>query len=600
MHNWGHGPTLVDVSGHVRACPSLFPTFPFPQRAAAINFRVFRITFPSGEEWSVKSNLRNARPPIHNFSGCNYANDRSFSDLYPSAYMDGGLPVRQPAFCFRALYHFVTAREPALKCWGAHLFERQHDFFFFFCCSFSFILCLLFAVYVSVSVTFSLFLFWFLYSHVLSLCSLSSLVLSLSPRRYPPKARSWTKSAFLFWMLPSFKGSETCVRWIAFSHNYTHENIQTHACTHRIGDHILNPAASCCANRCQKYSPSTSAHDFVLRLPLALYSWIEQKLPRCFYFACPVTSCNIAVSTSLLWCLTLQTKSQIIYYFLKFEIRLWKLDTRDAVLTSTKLLKSSDLKTHWFVVFSLPCEKKKLWFDKLQSNGTALFTSTLSNRHVSALCDIFWISLQLPFPHFVHRVHISLISMLLLTKAPSGLALRMSLNADILLSKSKGCDLEYIQSWVLSQCYTSSSCGMFVFIPLTSIHTLPFLPSISSLGSTCSYVTLIKLHYAVMQCRAELLPLLLFVLVLIVTFLTLLQLGKPFFFSQVASCSSSLPTGRRVSLGPCRSLVGARASGHLLSAEDAEYLPPQPPENELGWLGHSLCRNTTWHNNDFS
>lgn len=117
----------------------------------------------------------------------------------------------------------------------------------------------------------------------------------------------------------------------------------------------------------------------------------------------------------------------------------------------------------------------------------------------------------------------------------------------------------------------------------------------------CSYVTLIKLHYAVMQCRAELLPLVLFILVLILTFLTLLQLGKPFFFSfQVASCSSSLPTGRGVSSGPCRSLVGARASGHPLSAEDAEYLPPLPPENELGWHGHSQCWNTTWHNNYFS
>lgn len=127
----GHRPTPVDVSGHVRACPSLFPTFPFPLWAATINFCVFRITFPSGEEWSVKSNLRNARPPIHNFSGCNYANDRSFSDLYPSDYMDGGLPMRQPAFCFRALYHFVTAREPAIKCWGAHVFDRQRDFFCF-------------------------------------------------------------------------------------------------------------------------------------------------------------------------------------------------------------------------------------------------------------------------------------------------------------------------------------------------------------------------------------------------------------------------------------------------------------------------------------
>lgn len=121
--------TLVHLSGHVHAQPSVFSTtFPFPLWAAAINFCVFRITFPSGEEWSVKSNLRNARPPIHNFSGCNYANDRSFSDLYPSACMDGGLPLRQPAFCFRALYHFVTAREPDLKCWGAHLLKDSMTF----------------------------------------------------------------------------------------------------------------------------------------------------------------------------------------------------------------------------------------------------------------------------------------------------------------------------------------------------------------------------------------------------------------------------------------------------------------------------------------
>lgn len=58
------------------------------------------------------------------------------------------------AFCFRALYSSVTAAEPALKCWGAHLFERQLDFF---CCSFSFTLYLL-LLYVSLSGTFSLFI----------------------------------------------------------------------------------------------------------------------------------------------------------------------------------------------------------------------------------------------------------------------------------------------------------------------------------------------------------------------------------------------------------------------------------------------------------
>lgn len=70
-----------------------------------------------------------------NFSGCNYANDRSCSDLYPSVCMDGALPRRQAAFCFCALS--VTAGDPAPKCWGAHLFERQLDFLLlsvYMCC----------------------------------------------------------------------------------------------------------------------------------------------------------------------------------------------------------------------------------------------------------------------------------------------------------------------------------------------------------------------------------------------------------------------------------------------------------------------------------
>lgn len=315
-----------------------------------------------------------------------------------------------------------------------------------------------------------------------------------------------------------------------------------HTCLQRIGDHILNPVGSCCTKRSQKYPPSTSAHDFVLRLPLALYA---------------------SIHLIQVWDQPLNARQQ------RCHVNKYKATFK--TFRSQNTLIRSDLFGLWL---------KMLWFDKLQSNGAALFTSTLSNRHVLALWNIYWISLLLPFPHLVHRVHISLISMLLLTKAPFGLRLRMSLNADILLYKSKRCDLEYIQSWVLSQCYTYSSCRMFVFIPHIS-STLPVLPSISSLWSTCSYVTLIKLHYAVMQCRAELLPLMLFILVLIVTFLTFLQLGKPF-FPQVASCGSSLPTGRRVSFGPCRSLLGARVSGHPLSAEDAEYLPPLPPENELG------------------
>lgn len=41
-------------------------------------------------------------------------------------------------------------------------------------------------------------------------------------------------------------------------------------------------------------------------------------------------------------------------------------------------------------------------------------------------------------------VHISAISLLLLTQPPFGPVLKMSLNADSLLYKSSGCDLEYI------------------------------------------------------------------------------------------------------------------------------------------------------------
>lgn len=49
-------------------------------------------------------------------------------------------------FCLCALYNFVTAGDPALKCWGARLFERQLDFL---CCSFSFTLYLLMLCTVS-------------------------------------------------------------------------------------------------------------------------------------------------------------------------------------------------------------------------------------------------------------------------------------------------------------------------------------------------------------------------------------------------------------------------------------------------------------------
>lgn len=76
-----------------------------------------------------------------------------------------------------------------------------------------------YVVYVPVSVTFSLFL----YCHFCLFPSLSSSVsfvpfLSFCLRitcisiRYFPKSVSRTKPVFLFWLMPSFKGSRSCFR----------------------------------------------------------------------------------------------------------------------------------------------------------------------------------------------------------------------------------------------------------------------------------------------------------------------------------------------------------------------------------------------------
>lgn len=223
-------------------------SFPFPLWAATVNICVFRITFPSGEEWSVKSNLSNTRPPIHNFSGCNYANDRSFSDLYPSACMDGGLPLWQPAFfCFCATYNYVTAGDPALKCWSvwktAWLFVRLFllpSIFTFVYASVSVILIIL----ISVSLLPLLFSpLYLLFGLFVSLRFLSI--------RYSPKAQSWTNPAFLFWLMPSFKCSETCLRWLALTHKQPWSHRHTYRHTHSMGPHS---AGSCCWNlQCHQF-----------------------------------------------------------------------------------------------------------------------------------------------------------------------------------------------------------------------------------------------------------------------------------------------------------------------------------------------------------
>ncbi len=143
--------------------------------------------------------------------------------------MDGGLPLWQPAFCFPALSNFVTAGDPALKCWGAHLFERQLDFL---CCLFSPTLYVL-LLCTSLSVQHSHY-FFIGFSAPTSLLSpplhlLFCLSVSLSVIfiyiRHSPNTGSWTKPAFLLWLMLLFKRSETCLRWIAFSHNHSHEYI---------------------------------------------------------------------------------------------------------------------------------------------------------------------------------------------------------------------------------------------------------------------------------------------------------------------------------------------------------------------------------------
>lgn len=136
---WGRMPILVYPVSPGLYLKSISSLFLLPISTPSSNYKVLCLQDYLSIRGRMKCEKQSEKlqATIHNFNGCNYANDRSFSDLYPSACVDGGLPLWQPAFCFRALYNFVTAGDPALKCWGAHLFERQLDFL---CCSFSFTL----------------------------------------------------------------------------------------------------------------------------------------------------------------------------------------------------------------------------------------------------------------------------------------------------------------------------------------------------------------------------------------------------------------------------------------------------------------------------
>lgn len=111
------------------------------------------VLFHHRNEWSVKSNLRLTGPQIRHYSGCNYANDGSFSDLRPALCKDCGVAKYLFYLLSCVSWHCDSM---SVKCWGAQLFDRQLDFL---CCSFfpphSLFTCV---VHVPVSVTSSLFI----------------------------------------------------------------------------------------------------------------------------------------------------------------------------------------------------------------------------------------------------------------------------------------------------------------------------------------------------------------------------------------------------------------------------------------------------------
>lgn len=127
-----------------------------------------------------------------------------------------------------------------------------------------------------------------------------------------------------------------------------------------------------------------------------------------------------------------------------------------------------------------------------------------------------------------------------------------------------GCDLEYIQSsdhpiysHFLSHTYITHNTlffSMCVFIPFTSIPLCLF----SLLLCDPPAAILHRLYY-IIPCRAVLLLNILFILVLILTCLSITDLlcGISFSLGHVTA-GSSLPVGRRVNWGPCRASAGAR------------------------------------------
>lgn len=176
----------------------------------------------------------------------------------------------------------------------------------------------------------------------------------------------------------------------------------------------------------------------------------------------------------------------------------------------------------------------------------------------------FWLLFPILFSHSINIFHIYPLSLLLLTKPPCGLWLKISLNAEIHLYKSTGCELHLIfRPYSILSSYTCIHTFIHTYITHTYssyiysfyiFSTLPFLPSTLSLWSTCSYFTYIN---NVMQCRPVLLLNILFILVLILTrpSTKVLPCGIYFFLGHVTA-GSSLPVGRRVSRESYRALAG--------------------------------------------
>lgn len=231
-------------------------------------FRVSGITFQSGEEWSVKSNLRNTRPPIHSFRGCNYANDRSFSDLYPSACLDAHLPAGNPAFWFCSLHNIGDA---ALKRWSAHLYGFScHSFSF---ALFAFVVHLLSVQHLPISQSAPLL------RHPLSSSSSFLLphLLFLSLSHALPSDHSFQDQASIS-DLAVASAQRFSLRWNVLSHKS------------RNGG--LDSTGSCCGNMCQWVS-MPSCHCVVL-----LHT--SEKFPTCL---CAIQAAVSPVGVHCLFCL---------------------------------------------------------------------------------------------------------------------------------------------------------------------------------------------------------------------------------------------------------------------------------------------------------